>query len=99
MISLAHEDLVVVGRIPWRLFDQRVEDTVRRVVAVADAHECGCHLVDEPIAQGVALSLVRRLEQVGSGVAGDRLGFGAYRVREGRLPDLVSDVVGRRPCR
>ena len=42
------------------------------------------------------MSLIWRLEQVGSGVAGDRLGLGVYRVRERLLPDLVSDVVGRR---
>ena len=44
----------------------------------------------------VAMSLIRRLEQIASGVAGDRLGFGVYRVRERLLPDLVSDFIGRR---
>ena len=43
------------------------------------------------------MSLIRRLEQIGSGIAGNRLGFGVDRVRERLLPDLVSDVIGRRP--
>jgi hypothetical protein len=81
------------GRIRTRLFDQRVEDTVRRSVAVADVDQCGRHLVDDPITQGVAMSLIRRLEQVESGVACDRLGCGLYRVRERLLPDLVSDAI------
>jgi hypothetical protein len=45
------------------------------------------------------MNLIRRLEQIGSGIAGDRLGFGVDRVRERLLPDLVSDVIGAAPPR
>ena len=41
------------------------------------------------------MRLVWGLEQVSSGVGGDRLGLGVDRVRERLLPDLVADVVGR----
>ena len=87
------ERIFARGEVKLRLVGERVGDAVGRRVGVSGVAQGGGHLGDDAVSEGGSGRPAGVREEVLTGVFGDDLGFGADRVGEWLLPDLVSELI------